>query len=304
MEKAGHLLARLDAPSEGRFVAPHILFRARGIEDMQREIFGPILHVATFKAERLEQVISAINIRVMVLLSDCTRGSKRVCSVLSTEFTLATSTLIATRLALARCAAVRRRRAVRYRSECQRSPLPAPFPQSGRFSRSRPALGERASLKTLQDHLRKLALKIGQRVPTASPSCASICAARHPAAIAAAASVDFGPVDLPGPTGRANTLTLHPRGTALCLGPDLETLLAQAVQALAAGCGSLQSPQARPMLTALTAKDLPIAVIDGSFDPASAEEIDLNVAAFSGDAPYPCACCASRSLRAAARSCH
>ena len=54
-------------------------------------------------------------------------------------------------------------------------------------------------------------------------------------AISAAAATDFGPVDLPGPTGEANTLTLGPRGRVLCLGPDGETLLAQAVQALAAG---------------------------------------------------------------------
>ena len=38
------------------------------------------------------------------------------------------------------------------------------------------------------------------------------------AAIAAAAAIDFGPVDLPGPTGEANTLTLLPRGRVLCLG--------------------------------------------------------------------------------------
>jgi RHH-type proline utilization regulon transcriptional repressor/proline dehydrogenase/delta 1-pyrroline-5-carboxylate dehydrogenase len=37
-------------------------------------------------------------------------------------------------------------------------------------------------------------------------------------AVNAAAGVDFGAVDLPGPTGEANTLTLHPRGVALCLG--------------------------------------------------------------------------------------
>ncbi len=55
------------------------------------------------------------------------------------------------------------------------------------------------------------------------------------AAITAAAGVDFGPVDLPGPTGEANTLTLAPRGRVLCLGPDAETLLAQAITGAGGG---------------------------------------------------------------------
>jgi RHH-type proline utilization regulon transcriptional repressor/proline dehydrogenase/delta 1-pyrroline-5-carboxylate dehydrogenase len=54
-------------------------------------------------------------------------------------------------------------------------------------------------------------------------------------ALAAAAAVDPGPVDLPGPTGEANTLTLAARGTVLCLGPGSEAALDQAVQALAFG---------------------------------------------------------------------
>src|SRR5690606_7645010 len=47
MEAEGRLIAKLDAPVGGRFVAPHML-RVSGIEEMEREIFGPVLHVATF----------------------------------------------------------------------------------------------------------------------------------------------------------------------------------------------------------------------------------------------------------------
>ena len=87
-------------------------------------------------------------------------------------------------------------------------------------------------------------------------------------AISAAAATDFGPVDLPGPTGEANTLTLHPRGRVLCLGPDGETLLAQAVQALAAGNAVLAvAPGAPAALQPLLGKGLPIAAIDGRPDP-------------------------------------
>lgn len=60
MEKEGRLIARLDTPGEGRFVAPHI-FRVSGIGEMEREMFGPILHVATFEADEIDRVILDIN---------------------------------------------------------------------------------------------------------------------------------------------------------------------------------------------------------------------------------------------------
>ncbi|TIO67901.1 MAG: aldehyde dehydrogenase family protein, partial [Mesorhizobium sp.] len=41
----GRLIAKLEAPAAGRFVAPHV-FRVKGIEEMEREVFGPVLHVA------------------------------------------------------------------------------------------------------------------------------------------------------------------------------------------------------------------------------------------------------------------
>ncbi|UWR23488.1 bifunctional proline dehydrogenase/L-glutamate gamma-semialdehyde dehydrogenase PutA [Sulfitobacter sp. S190] len=56
----GRLIAELPTPAEGTYIAPTIL-RVDGIGDMQREIFGPVLHVATFKAPHLDRVIDAIN---------------------------------------------------------------------------------------------------------------------------------------------------------------------------------------------------------------------------------------------------
>jgi len=41
-------------------VAP-TLIEVSGIAEMKEEIFGPVLHVATFKAQALEQVIEEIN---------------------------------------------------------------------------------------------------------------------------------------------------------------------------------------------------------------------------------------------------
>ncbi len=59
-EAEGRLLHRLVAPEVGHFVAP-TLIRIGSIAEMTEEIFGPVLHVATFKASHLGQVIDAIN---------------------------------------------------------------------------------------------------------------------------------------------------------------------------------------------------------------------------------------------------
>ena len=123
------------------------------------------------------------------------------------------------------------------------------------------------------------------------------------AAIAAAAATDFGPVDLPGPTGEANTLTLVPRGRVLCLGPDADTLLSQAVQALAAGNAVLAvAPGAPAALQPLTGKGLPIAAIDGRPDPVESRSL-ASTSWLSQARPKRCASSARCSPNATARSC-
>ncbi|MEX0351301.1 MAG: bifunctional proline dehydrogenase/L-glutamate gamma-semialdehyde dehydrogenase PutA [Paracoccaceae bacterium] len=56
----GRVLKELPTPPEGIFIAP-TLIEVGGIGDLEREIFGPVLHVARFKAAELDQVIDAIN---------------------------------------------------------------------------------------------------------------------------------------------------------------------------------------------------------------------------------------------------
>ena len=57
---AGKVLKEIDRPPEGNFVAPTVI-AVDGIEDLTREVFGPILHVARFEAKDLDRVIDAIN---------------------------------------------------------------------------------------------------------------------------------------------------------------------------------------------------------------------------------------------------
>ncbi|MDQ1899416.1 bifunctional proline dehydrogenase/L-glutamate gamma-semialdehyde dehydrogenase PutA [Paracoccus sp. WLY502] len=56
------VIHRLDAPAQGTFVPPTML-RVGGIGDLEREIFGPVLHVATFRGDELDQVVADINAR-------------------------------------------------------------------------------------------------------------------------------------------------------------------------------------------------------------------------------------------------
>lgn len=56
----GRVVAELQTPETGTFIAPTII-KIDGIADLEREIFGPVLHIATFKADALDTVIDAIN---------------------------------------------------------------------------------------------------------------------------------------------------------------------------------------------------------------------------------------------------
>jgi len=56
----GRLLFELDMPEatrNGTFVAP-IAFRLNSISELEREIFGPVLHVIEFDGEKIDQVVS------------------------------------------------------------------------------------------------------------------------------------------------------------------------------------------------------------------------------------------------------
>ena len=59
-EAEGRVLHRLPLPGGGTFVPP-TLIRVSGISDLEREIFGPVLHIATFKSKDIDKVIDAIN---------------------------------------------------------------------------------------------------------------------------------------------------------------------------------------------------------------------------------------------------
>lgn len=63
MEKEGRLIYRCELPPDtahGTFFPPQA-FEIKNIEQLEREVFGPILHVIRYKGSELDKVIAAVN---------------------------------------------------------------------------------------------------------------------------------------------------------------------------------------------------------------------------------------------------
>ena len=59
-EREGRVLKRLVAPGDGTFVPPTAI-RVAGIGALKEENFGPVLHVASFGADKIDAVVDAVN---------------------------------------------------------------------------------------------------------------------------------------------------------------------------------------------------------------------------------------------------
>jgi RHH-type proline utilization regulon transcriptional repressor/proline dehydrogenase/delta 1-pyrroline-5-carboxylate dehydrogenase len=60
ISKTAKLIAKGDAPKEGSFIAPHI-FEIKNINELEREVFGPVLHIIRYKSKNIEKIIDEIN---------------------------------------------------------------------------------------------------------------------------------------------------------------------------------------------------------------------------------------------------
>src|SRR6266566_3110247 len=279
MEKKGRLIAKFEAPRGGCFVGPHI-FRVSGIAEMEREIFGPILHVATFEAEEIYRVIADINARQYGLTFGLhtridTRAKHLVDSVHAGNIYVNRNQI----------------GAVVGSQPFGGEGLSGTGPKAGgphylhRFRKGLTTAAQAAAASAVS------AAALVERIPDATrerwarKSDRLAVLRKHlrgkgAEAMSASGAIDFGPVDLPGPTGEANTLWLAPRGRVLCLGVDEQAILAQAIQALAAGNAVLAvAPRARAALSPLLDKGLPIHAIDGMVDPGDLVQLNLEVVA-------------------------
>jgi RHH-type proline utilization regulon transcriptional repressor/proline dehydrogenase/delta 1-pyrroline-5-carboxylate dehydrogenase len=208
VEKAraeGRVLKELAVPSKGHFLGP-TLIRVRGIDDLfGREVFGPVLHVATFKADDLARVVAAINATGYGLTFGLhTRIDDRVQEVTD---------------------ALRVGNAYVNRNQIGAVVGSQPFGGEG-LSGTGPKAG---GPHYLARFTRSPVPAAGEWEGAMTEAEAQAALVRAPPGRAPA------PLDLPGPTGEMNRLTLHPRPPILCLGPGPEAARAQAEAVRALG---------------------------------------------------------------------
>jgi len=56
----GRLLKDIVVPDEGSFVGPAVI-SVSGLKDLGKEVFGPVLHIATFKSNEIDNIVKDIN---------------------------------------------------------------------------------------------------------------------------------------------------------------------------------------------------------------------------------------------------
>ncbi|MBC7145759.1 MAG: bifunctional proline dehydrogenase/L-glutamate gamma-semialdehyde dehydrogenase PutA [Thioclava marina] len=201
-EAEGRVLHKLDAPTQGHFIAPTMV-KVSGIADLEREVFGPVLHVATYRAEEIEQVFEAINATGYGLTAGLhSRIDNRVQEATDA---LHVGNLYVNRNQIG---------AVVGSQPFGGEGLSGTGPKAGgplyltRFALApdAPAKDGEWGHKADLDSLRKRLAKAAAKAESAGP---------------------LDTLELPGPTGEANTLRRFARGPILCLGPGEAAQVAQ-----------------------------------------------------------------------------
>jgi len=211
----GRVLHQCGVPDTGHFFPPTII-RVRGIADLGTEIFGPVLHVATFPADTFERVLSDVNATGYGLTFGLhTRIDARVQQV-----------------------ADRMRVGNLYVNRNQIGAVVGSQPFGGEgLSGTGPKAGGPHYLPRLTADL---AVRFPPPAEALSPATAD--AVRAQLARLPSPTRPAETLDLPGPTGEMNRLSLWPRPPFLCLGPGQVAADRQAAAVRAAGGTALSLP--------------------------------------------------------------
>ena len=211
-KRDGRLLKQLETPETGWFVGPAAI-SVNGIEDMAEEIFGPVLHIATFEAGEIDALVDRINARGYGLTFGLqTRIDSRVERV---------------------TARIHAGNVYVNRNQIGAVVGAQPFGGEGLSGTGPKAGGPR--------YLPRFAAASGPQIDL--PPLTRIAArAEVEAALVALPRVTELPLDrtdMPGPTGESNVLSTYARGRVLCLGPTVEAAIRQADLARSEGCAAL-----------------------------------------------------------------
>jgi RHH-type transcriptional regulator, proline utilization regulon repressor / proline dehydrogenase / delta 1-pyrroline-5-carboxylate dehydrogenase len=235
----GRLLMQLETPDDGHFVGPAVI-KVGGINDLEEEIFGPVLHVATFEHNELDQVIRDINNRGYGLTFGLqTRIERRIDKLTSA---LKVGNIYVNRNQVGAVVGSQ------------------PFGGEG-LSGTGPKAGGPHYLPRFYEHTRPASPVSGGE--DLSRDAVQTALDQLPAADARPRSSKM----MPGPTGESNELFTYARGKILCLGPTVEEAVKQAETARRQGCQplicvpgaggdqALDGFLARAMLSTLTGMD-------------------------------------------------
>lgn len=211
-EREGRVIRKLQVPQAGNFAAP-VVIEVGGIEELEGEVFGPVLHVAKFRPEEIDAIVTKINQSGYGLTFGLhTRIDTRVEQVVS-------------RLNVGNIYINRNQIGAIVGSQ--------PFGGEG-LSGTGPKAGGPNYVRRFrkESETRSYDVVDGRHVGRQEIQDAL-------AAMDRPCGTSTDTVDLPGPTGESNRLSVFPRGTILCLGPTFDAGMEQARIARRQGCSAL-----------------------------------------------------------------
>ncbi|MEW4467323.1 bifunctional proline dehydrogenase/L-glutamate gamma-semialdehyde dehydrogenase PutA [Parasphingorhabdus sp. JC815] len=210
-KKDGRLIIQLDCPDEGYFVGPAVI-KVDGINDLKEEIFGPVLHVATFDNDELDQIVSDINNRGYGLTFGLQTRIERRIDTLSAAMKIGNIYV--------------------NRNQVGAVVGSQPFGGEG-LSGTGPKAGGPHYLPRFYESPR----------PVTPVTCGKDLEQKAvQSALDALPDPDAKPLScevMPGPTGESNELFTYARGKILCLGPSPQDAVKQAEIVRQQGCEPL-----------------------------------------------------------------
>jgi RHH-type proline utilization regulon transcriptional repressor/proline dehydrogenase/delta 1-pyrroline-5-carboxylate dehydrogenase len=261
MGERGKLIKQVKIPSQGQFVAPTVI-RLSGIEELDQEIFGPVLHVATFEADQIDQVVDAINARGYGLTFGIhTRIDTRVEQIVRR---IKVGNIYVNRNQIG---------AVVGSQPFGGEGLSGTGPKAGgpayvqRFRmKQTPAKASETARDIDSDELQGLIDEVSQSQGSVLQQLdEAIAGLIKSLGIKMQPNLKPDIDEMPGPTGEANRLSTHARGLLLCLGPSNQVARVQAVTALAQGNQVIVIANGiADTLEALKKHQLPAVGIDGT----------------------------------------
>lgn len=204
----GRVIAETTAPATGTFIAP-TLISVPGIAALEREIFGPVLHLATFKAHQLDAVIDDINATGYGLTFGLhTRIDDRVQHV---------------------CERIAAGNVYINRNQIGAIVGSQPFGGEGLSGTGPKAGGPHYLTRFLQADRKEVSEQWSQPQATLAPLTMDAPVTPHSS------------LSLPGPTGESNRLSTLPRPALLCMGPGAQAAKEQARLVRALGGVALEA---------------------------------------------------------------